>query len=176
MSHWPASGQVSARLAGGVFHVNPWWLDSSMSTGLECRPRRAVRIWVRTASASRAQCNKAVFREAVGSFVHALKRRLLFRQPRISTETFDEYKYSLPRRGSPFKGLGVTRGTPAFMIPFFCRAEPTIAVAALLPSWPRRSVRQFLLPIVSLTPCRRARWRSSSLCLPRTACDFHSAV
>jgi hypothetical protein len=37
---------------------------------------------------------------------HALQRRLLFHQPRISTETFDdEFKYSLPKRGSPFKGL-----------------------------------------------------------------------
>ena len=82
-----------------------------MSTGLECRLRWAVRIWVRTASASRAQCNRAVFREAVGSFVHALQRRLLLHQPRTSTETFDdeynEYKYSLPKRGSPCKGLGV---------------------------------------------------------------------
>ena len=79
-----------------------------MSTGLECRLRWAVRIWVRTASASRAQCNRAVFREAVGSFVHALQRRLLLHQPRISTETFDdEYKYSLPKRGSLFKGSGV---------------------------------------------------------------------
>jgi hypothetical protein len=38
--------------------------------------------------------------------VHALQRRLLFLQPQIRTETFDdEYKYSLPKRGSPFKGL-----------------------------------------------------------------------
>ena len=44
--------------------------------------------------------------------VHALQRRLLFRQPPISTETFDdEYKYSLPKRGSPFKGLGVSEFT-----------------------------------------------------------------
>ena len=41
--------------------------------------------------------------------VHALLRRLLFLQPQFTTETFDdEYKYSLPKRGSPFKGLGVT--------------------------------------------------------------------
>ena len=54
-------------------------------------------------------CNKAVFREAVGSFVHALHLRLLFLQPRFTIETFDdEYKYSLPKRGSPFKGLAVS--------------------------------------------------------------------
>ena len=40
--------------------------------------------------------------------VHALLRRLLLLQPQFTTETFDHtYKYSLPRRGSPFKGLGV---------------------------------------------------------------------
>ena len=38
--------------------------------------------------------------------VHALQRRLLFHQTQVSTEAIDdEYKYSLPRRGSPFKGL-----------------------------------------------------------------------
>ena len=43
--------------------------------------------------------------------VHALQRRLLFHQTQISTEAIDdEYKYSLPRRGSPFKGLGPTCG------------------------------------------------------------------
>ena len=32
---------------------------------------------------------------------------LLFHQTQISTEVIDdEYKYSLPRRGSPFRGLG----------------------------------------------------------------------
>ena len=40
--------------------------------------------------------------------VHALLRHLLSLQPQFTTETFNrEYKYSLPRRGSPFKGLGV---------------------------------------------------------------------
>ena len=44
--------------------------------------------------------------------VHALLRRLLLLQPQFTTETLDdEYKYSLPRRGSPFKGLG-TRCAP----------------------------------------------------------------
>ncbi len=39
--------------------------------------------------------------------VHALLRRLLLLEPLFTTETFDdddEDKYSLPRRGSPFKG------------------------------------------------------------------------
>ena len=41
--------------------------------------------------------------------LHALLRRLLLLQPQFNTETFNrEYKYSLPRRGSPFKGLGLT--------------------------------------------------------------------
>ena len=38
--------------------------------------------------------------------VHALLRRLLLLKPQFTTETFDdddEDKYSLPRRGSPFK-------------------------------------------------------------------------
>ena len=40
--------------------------------------------------------------------VHTLLRRLLLPQPQFSTETLDdEYKYSLPRRGSPFKGFDV---------------------------------------------------------------------
>ena len=40
--------------------------------------------------------------------VHALPRRLLFLQPQFTTETFDdEYKYSLSKRGSPFKGLAI---------------------------------------------------------------------
>ena len=38
--------------------------------------------------------------------VHALARRLLLLQPPFTTETVDdEYKYSLPKRGSPFKGI-----------------------------------------------------------------------
>lgn len=39
--------------------------------------------------------------------VHALLRRLLLLEPLFTTETFDnndEDKYSLRRRGSPFKG------------------------------------------------------------------------
>jgi hypothetical protein len=44
--------------------------------------------------------------------VHVLLRRLLLLHPQFATETSDhEYKYSLPRRGSPFKGLGVARDT-----------------------------------------------------------------
>jgi hypothetical protein len=40
--------------------------------------------------------------------VHDLQCRLLFHQPQIRTETSDDkYKYSLPKRGSPFKGLGL---------------------------------------------------------------------
>ena len=47
--------------------------------------------------------------------VHALLRRLLLPQPQFTIATFDdEYKYSLPRRGSPFKGLGSTRRTLSF--------------------------------------------------------------
>jgi hypothetical protein len=38
--------------------------------------------------------------------VHALQRRLHLLQPPFTTDAFDdEYKYSLPKRGSPFKGL-----------------------------------------------------------------------
>jgi hypothetical protein len=43
---------------------------------------------------------------------HALLRRLLLLEPQFTAETFnDEYKYSLPRRGSPFKGLAIARET-----------------------------------------------------------------
>ena len=43
-------------------------------------------------------CNTAIFREAVGSFVHALHRRLLFHQTQICIEVFDdEYEFSLTR-------------------------------------------------------------------------------
>ena len=52
--------------------------------------------------------------------VHALQRRLLLLQPRVSTEaTNDEFKYRLPNRGSPFKGLGVI----ALVVPFLGQAE-----------------------------------------------------
>ena len=45
--------------------------------------------------------------------VHALLRRLLLLQPLFTAATFDhEYKYSLPRRGSPFKGLGIAAPSP----------------------------------------------------------------
>jgi hypothetical protein len=56
--------------------------------------------------------------------VHSLLRRLLLLQPQFTTETFDdEYKYSLPRRGSPFKGLGAMHATASRGIdggPEFC--------------------------------------------------------
>ena len=53
-------------------------------------------------------CNKAASKEAVGSFVHARHRRLLIHQPQTCIEVLnDEYEFSLPRRGSPFKELGV---------------------------------------------------------------------
>ena len=45
--------------------------------------------------------------------VHALLRRLLLLQPQFTTATIDdEDKYSLPRRGSHFKGLGSTEARP----------------------------------------------------------------
>ena len=50
-------------------------------------------------------CNKAACREAVGSFVHALRRRLLIHQPQICIEVFDdEYEFSLTRWEVPLKG------------------------------------------------------------------------
>jgi hypothetical protein len=55
--------------------------------------------------------------------VHVLLRRLLLLHPQFATETSDhEYKYSLPRRGSPFKGLGVTVRVVGFEAAEPCRA------------------------------------------------------
>ena len=50
-------------------------------------------------------CNKAVSREAVGSFVHALHRRLLIHQPQTCIEVFNnEYEFSLTRWEVPLEG------------------------------------------------------------------------
>ena len=49
-------------------------------------------------------CNKAVSREAVGSFVHALHRRLLIHQPQTCIEVFNnEYEFSLTRWEVPLE-------------------------------------------------------------------------
>ena len=64
-----------------------------------------LRIRVRTASASRAQCNRAVFREAVcSSFMLFIAACSCINA--VCTEVINnEYKYSLPKRGSPFNNL-----------------------------------------------------------------------
>ena len=93
------SGQARLTLGGSIRRCPRDWNGAPLS-GSHLGPH-CTRI-TRSVQQGRLQ-RSSLF------LVHALHRRLLLLQPQITTETIDdEYKYSLPRRGSPFKGLGRT--------------------------------------------------------------------
>jgi hypothetical protein len=84
-----------------------------MSTRLEWSP--AERFASGSAHQATTPVQQGRLQRSSLFLVHALQRRLLFHQPRFSTEDFDdEYKYVLTKRGSPFKGLGRMALTLAF--------------------------------------------------------------
>ena len=94
-------------LAGrGVAGLRPFGASESAPAGSE--PRASAPLsGSHLGQHTRPQCpyNNTVSREAVGSFVQALRRRLLIHQLRICIEVFDsEYEFSLTRWEVPLKG------------------------------------------------------------------------
>ena len=116
-------------LAGrGVAELGPF--GSSKSAQADLEPRASASL-----SGSHPgphtqpmrSCSKADCREAVGSFVHALRRRLLIHQPQLCIEVFDdEYEFSLKKRPSALKGWASLWYNPRQLFGH-----------ASLPAWPR---------------------------------------